>query len=111
LEAIAGEMQDAFVEADEWDELILEWIEKKFPPPAADEEDKRDIRFTAREILERALGYALIPGDPLRQVVATKADEMRVTRRLRRLGYRRDPHRGRSTGQARFWIPVKKLTL
>ena len=103
LEAIAGGMQDAFVEGDEWDEPIQEFIDDKTAvnngtcPP-----------FLLRDVLEH-LGFGFTPGE---KIFATKADEMRAARRLRRLGFRRDPHRSRSTaGRSPVWVPVKKITL
>ena len=110
IEVIAGEMQDDFVEPDVRDEPIAAWIDMKFPTkdaqgqpiPASD----RQIRFTVRQILEGALGFAIVAKDELRSVVATASDEKRVIRRLRRLGYHPDPHRSRTDGQKRFWVPV-----
>ena len=65
------------------------------------------IRFTVRQILEHALGFAINAKDELHPVIATATDEKRVIRRLRRLGYRPDPHRFRADGKTRFWIPVR----
>ena len=83
LEAIAGGMQDAFVEGDEWDEPIQKFIDLKTKAnngicPA----------FTLRDVLQH-IGFGFTPGEAN---CATKADEMRAARRLRRLGFRRDPH-------------------
>jgi predicted P-loop ATPase len=109
IEAIASEMQDAFVEADDWDELIVAWIELTFgKPPEEGKPDQRKIHFTVRQVLEKALGYALVPNPMLRPVVATVSDEKRVIRRLQRLGYRPDPHRRRTALGRRFWVPLKK---
>jgi predicted P-loop ATPase len=101
LESIAAEVQNAFLEDDAWDELIADWTELKAP---------RDMQsgllpFTTRAVL-RALGYGLTPEEGDKRIVATKADEMRVTRCLKRLGYVRDQHprlvRGR---RERLWRP------
>jgi len=101
MEAIAAEVQDEFVEADVRDEPIWDWIDRQFPNP-----EKDPIRFTVRQVLEQALGFGINGKDELRPVIATASDEKRVIRRLRRLGYRPDPHRNRSDGQQRFWIPA-----
>ena len=100
LEAIAGGIQDAFVEADEWDAMILDELDKSFP---LDKDNKRPP-FTLRSVL-KGIGFCFTPGE---KNCATKADEMRAARRLRRLGFRRDPHRSRSAGRAPVWIPVSK---
>lgn len=101
LEAIAAEVQDEFVEPDVRDEAIWDWIERQFPDPI-----KTPIRFTVRQVLEQALGFGVNGKDELRPVIATAADEKRVIRRLRRLGYRPDPQRHRADGKTRFWIPA-----
>jgi len=100
IEAIAAEVQDDFVEPDVRDEPIADWIERTFAVP-------EQIRFTVRQILEHALGFAINAKDELHPVIATATDEKRVIRRLRRLGYRPDPHRFRADGKTRFWIPVR----
>jgi predicted P-loop ATPase len=102
LEAIAGEMQDAFIEGDEWDAMILGVLDTSHPA----NQDGNRSPFTVREVL-RGIGFSFVPGDAN---FASKADEMRVARRLRRLGFRRDPHRNRSNGRAPVWISVRKLT-
>jgi predicted P-loop ATPase len=100
IEAIAGAMQDAFMEADVWDELILDFLESHYPLDGAQREP-----FTRRAVVE-GIGFSYQPGDPK---FPSRADEQRVARRLRRLGYRPDPHRSRSTGRERVWISVKTL--
>jgi predicted P-loop ATPase len=103
IEAIAGEMQDAFVEADEWDGLILDFLDRRFPVKP----DKTRDRFTRRQVVE-GLGFSYVdPGEPR---FPKAADEKRVERRLRRLGFRPDPRRPRSPGggkRERFWIVEK----
>jgi predicted P-loop ATPase len=111
IEAIAAEVQDDFVEPDVRDESIAAWIDLQFPTTDVlgqpiPEAQREKPRFTVRQILERALGFAVDAKDELRSVVATAADEKRVIRRLRRLGYRPDPHRSRADGQQRYWVPV-----
>jgi hypothetical protein len=52
------------------------------------------------------LGYGLSPEEGDKWTVATKADEMRVTRCLKRLGYVRDRHPRLVQGRReRFWRP------
>jgi predicted P-loop ATPase len=101
IEAIASEMQDAFVEADEWDGLILDFLDTGYPRI---QDGTRD-RFTRRAVLE-GIGFSYLDtGDPR---FPTAAHEKRVERRLRRLGFRPDPHRPRSGGRReRFWIVAK----
>jgi putative DNA primase/helicase len=112
IEAIAAEMQDEFVEPDVRDEPIMAWIELEFPTTDAQgqpipEDQRKTPRFTVRQVLERALGLAIDAKDQIRSVVATAADEKRVIRRLRRLGYRPEPHQTKQGGQRfRFWVPV-----
>ena len=109
IEAIAAEVQDDFVEPDIRDEPIADWIEREFPTTDAlgyPIPAPKPVRFTIREVLEHALGFGINPKDELHPVIATAADEKRVIRRLRRLGYRPDPHRARSDGRQRFWIPA-----
>jgi hypothetical protein len=101
LEAIANGIQDGFVESDEWDELIQEFIAHGAAP-----NNGKCPPFTIRSVLGH-LGFGFTPGQAN---FATKADEMRVARRLRRLGFRKDPHRSRANGQIPTWEPVKNLT-
>lgn len=99
LEAIAAEVQDAFLEDDIWDEPIADWIELKAP---RDKQGKL-LPFLTREVL-RGLGYVLSPAEGDKRIVATKAEETRVTRRLKRLGYVRDRHPRFVQGRrGRFW--------
>ena len=101
LEAIAAEVQDAFLEDDTWDGLIADWIERKA---------RRDIQsnllpFSTRAVLQ-GLGYGLSPEEGDKRIVATKADELRVARCLKRLGYVRDRHPRLVQGRReRFWQP------
>jgi predicted P-loop ATPase len=95
LEAIARAVQDSHVEADEWDEKIRGFIGAQAAP-----NNGVCPPFTLRSVLLH-LGFDFIPGQ---MNFARKADEMRAARRLRRLGYRRDPHRVRGTSP--LWIPV-----
>jgi len=100
VEAIAAEMQDAFVEADEWDGLILGVLDQHYPVKP---DGTRD-RFTRREVVE-GIGFSYLdPGEPK---FPKAADEKRVERRLRRLGFCPDPHRSRGTGRSRFWIVAR----
>jgi predicted P-loop ATPase len=101
IEAIAGEMQDAFLEADEWDGLILDFLDRAYPTKP---DGTRD-RFTRRAVVE-GIGFSYLDtGNPQ---FPKAADEKRVERRLRRLGFRPDPHRPRSGGKReRFWIVAR----
>ena len=101
IEAIASEFQDAFMEGDTWDQRIADFLDKDFPLNKSGER----APFTLREVA-RGLGFGFQPGEPN---CATKADEMRIARRLRRLGYHPDPHRRRQNGKLeRPWIAVRK---
>ena len=75
---------------------------------------ERKIRFTVRQVLEQApSGIATDAkddqetGGEFRPPIATAADEKRVIRRLRRLGYRPDPHRTREDGPTAVWVPIR----
>lgn len=97
LEAIAEELQDVYTEEDVWDEDIAKAINGIAP---LDQKGNRPP-FTRRDVL-KAMGFCFIQGEPS---CAKKADEMRAARRLRRLGYERDPHRVRGPGaRVRYWI-------
>jgi putative DNA primase/helicase len=99
LEAIAAEVQNAFLEDDTWDELIANWIELK----AGRDTQSRLLPFSTRAVLQ-GLGYGLSPVEGDKCIVATKADEIRVTRCLKRLGYVRDRHpRLVHRRRERFW--------
>jgi hypothetical protein len=99
LETIAAEVQDAFLEDDTWDELIADWIELKAPR----DEQRRVLPFSTRAVLQ-GLGYALSPKEGDKRTLATKADEIRVARCLKRLGYVRDRHPRFVQGRReRFW--------
>jgi Virulence-associated protein E len=99
LEAIAAEVQDAFLEDDIWDGPIADWIDRKAP---------RDVQgkllpFSTRAVLQ-GLGYGLTPEQGDKRIVATKLDEMRVTRCLKRLRYVRDRNPKLAQGRReRFW--------
>jgi len=101
LEAIAAKVQEAFLEDDTWDELIADWIERI----ARRDEQSNLLPFSTLAVLQ-ALGYGLSPKEQDKRIVATKAEELRVARCLKRLGYVRDRHprlvRGR---RERFWQP------
>jgi hypothetical protein len=57
----------------------------------------------------RGLGYGLSPEEGDKRIVATKADEMRATRCLKRLGFVRDRHPKLEQGRReRFWRPPWK---
>jgi hypothetical protein len=101
IEAIAGEMQDAFVEADEWDGLILDFLDRHCPVKP----DNTREKFTRRQVVE---GLKFDYSDPGAPNFPKAADEKRVERRLRRLGFRPDPHRHRRGGRIeRQWIVAK----
>jgi predicted P-loop ATPase len=101
LEAIAVEVQNAFLEDDTWDELIADWIEVN----AGRDIQSRPLPFSTRAVLQ-GLGYGLSPEEGDKRIVATKADEIRVTRCLKRLGYVRDRHpRLVQRRRERFWRP------
>jgi predicted P-loop ATPase len=102
VEAIAAEVQNNYVESDVKDQSILEWIDTQFKPG--------EERFTVRQVLEEALGYVIDPKDRLgdsTRPIATAADQNRIQRRLRRLGYVAEPHQTRLGGERfRFWVPI-----
>lgn len=100
VENTAAEVQDAYVEFDGFDEKILEFLDNKYP---ANTEGKRRP-FTLPKVAE-GIGFSYRPSD---MNFISKADEMRIARRLRRLGFHPDPHRSRSTGRARFWVSMRK---
>jgi hypothetical protein len=104
LEAIAAAMQEAFLENDIWDELIADWIKHKAPRDSLTESP---LPFSTRAVL-RGLGYGLSPEEGDKRIVATKADEMRATRCLKRLGYVRDRHPRLAQGhRERLWQAKK----
>jgi putative DNA primase/helicase len=87
LEAIAAEVQDAFLGDDIWNELIADWIELK----ALRNEQGEPLPFSTHAVL-RGLGYRLSPKEDDKRIMASKADELRVSPCLKRLGYVRDRH-------------------
>ena len=96
LEAIAGEFQDAYLEEDAWDELILDVLDRICPLT-----NGTRAPFTLRDVL-KGMGFCFIQGEAS---CAKKNDELRAARRLRRLGYQKDPHRTRGAGpRVRYWI-------
>jgi predicted P-loop ATPase len=102
IEAIAGNMQDAYVEDDEWDNLILDFLDRRYP----EKPDGTRSPFTRRAVVE-GIGFSYgVPGAPN---FPTARDEKRVERRLRRLGFRPAPHRPRSGAKReRFWRSIRK---
>jgi predicted P-loop ATPase len=100
LEAIAAEIQAAYAEEDTWDEQILDALDHKFP---IDRNTGARPPFTLHDVL-RGIGFCFIQGEPN---CARKGDEMRAARRLRQLGYQRDPRRTRANGQACMWVASK----
>jgi predicted P-loop ATPase len=99
LEAIAVEVQNAFLEDDTCDELIADWIEVN----AGRDIQSRPLPFSTRAVLQ-GLGYGLSPEEGNKCILAAKADEIRVTRCLKRLGYVRDRHPRLVQGRReRFW--------
>jgi hypothetical protein len=72
IERLANEQQDAFVEADVWEELIAEWLIKRNHAP-----------FTMADLFAKETGIT-----PYRELAATqRADEMRAGRCLIKLGW------------------------
>jgi predicted P-loop ATPase len=111
VEEIARQIQDEYVEGDVIDESILDWIDLAFPAKdrglVLSTEDRK-IRFTVRQIVEHALGFAIDNKDNVEgRRVATAADEKRVIRRLKKLKFRPDPHRSRTDGRMRYWVQAK----
>ena len=101
IEAIAGEMQDTFVEADECDEMILDFLDRDYPVNG----DGTRERFTRHHVVE-GIGFSY--EDPGAPGFPKAADEKRVERRLRRLGFRPDPHRPRNgSKRQRFWVVAR----
>jgi hypothetical protein len=87
------------------DESIEDWIEMAFRPG-------EEIRFTVREILEKALGFAIDAKDRAAdssRPISTPAEEKRVIRSLRKLGYGPEPQVEIDGKRYRFWslIPVE----
>jgi putative DNA primase/helicase len=100
LEAIAGDMQNAFLEEDVWDALIEDWIQHRAP---RDQQTEELLPFTTHAVLW-GIGYGLTPGEEDKPIIATKADQIRAATCLRRLGYRRDRNPRRVQGRReRFW--------
>jgi putative DNA primase/helicase len=103
VEAIAAVLQDAYLEEDGFDEMIVDWLDANAP---RDENCNRPP-FALRPLAE-GLGFSYTPGE---RNSITRTDEMRLARRLRRLGFRPDPRRPRHKGhRARLWVPVQRPT-
>jgi predicted P-loop ATPase len=101
LEAIAAQLQEEYLEPDAWDELIANWIENRAP---RDPQTEKVLPFTTQQVLW-GIGYAMSPDEEDRQVIATKADQMRAASCLKRLGCRREPHARRVQGRReRRWV-------
>jgi predicted P-loop ATPase len=99
LEAVAAEVQNTFLEEDTWDELIADWIDRE----ARRDEQRRLLPFSTRTVL-RGLGYGLSPGEEDKRILATKTEDIRAARCLKRLGYVRDRHPSLVQGRReRFW--------
>ena len=122
LEATASETQAAYAEEDSWDGMVDEWLEQHFPSDPVTGERNLEP-FSIREILED-WGYAFrpyekpLPGAQLASgpimtfiptlTLATKANEARLARCLKRLGFRRNPVRHRRDRVIEYtWIPVQ----
>jgi predicted P-loop ATPase len=104
LEAIAAVVQDAYLEEDGFDEMIVDWLDNNAP---RDKNGKRQP-FALRPLAE-GLGFSYTPGGERNSI--TRRDEMRLAQRLRRLGFRPDPRRHRQNGhRVRLWVPVQKVT-
>lgn len=101
IEAIAGQMQDAFIEPDEWDGLVLAFLDVQFP----EKQDGTRDKFTRRDVIE---GLRFDYSDPGNSKFPKPADENRVERRLRALGFTPEPHRRKQNGKRfRFWIVAR----
>jgi len=114
IEAIARIEQDRFVEQDSWDDTIVHWLifdaprDPKIKRPAHVHRTHLDddiLPFTAKQVLT-GLGFNADPAATERRI--TKADEMRCARRLKRLGFQKDPHRSRDQGRAYLWTLSRK---
>jgi len=100
VEAIAAVVQDAYLEDDGFDEMIVDWLDAKAPC----DKNGNFLPFPLRPLAE-GLGFSYTPGE---RNSITRSDEMRLARRLRRLGFRPDPRRLPQNGhRIRFWIPVQ----
>jgi predicted P-loop ATPase len=107
LEAIAAEMQAAFLEDDILDEPVGNWVAHKAP---RDRQTEKRLPFTTNMVLQ-GLGYALTPphstlnlGINDRRPVAAKAEQNRAAASLKRLGFARDRYPRRVGGhRERFW--------
>lgn len=106
LEAIAAELQNDFLEDDVWDGEIADWIEFQAPR----DKDKKLHPFTTKQVLI-GLGYALAPKEGDKVYVVARADEMRATLCLQRLGYRKDRNQRHVQGRRdRFWTMTEEAT-
>jgi hypothetical protein len=102
IEAIAAAVQDAYLEDDGFDELIINWLTTKARRGANGEL----LPFGLRALAE-GLGFSYTPGE---RNLITRSDEMRLARRLRRLGFRPEPRRPRQDGhRVRLWVRVQQL--
>jgi predicted P-loop ATPase len=108
LETIAALEQESYVEEDIWDGRILEWIEHRAPriDPSGPRDDSNPVAPFTLSALLIGLGFDPDPSADKKRI--SKADEMRAARRLKFLGWERDPHRSRAAGRARLWVQKTK---
>src|SRR5262249_3811601 len=108
LETIAALQQESYVETDIWDGRILEWLEHRAPriDPSGPRDDSNPVAPFTLSALLIGLGFDPDPSADKKRI--SKSDEMRAARRLKFLGWEKDPHRHRATGQAVFWVRMKK---
>jgi putative DNA primase/helicase len=103
VEAIAAVVQDAYLEDDGFDEMIVDWLDAKAPR----DKNGNVLPFPLRPLAE-GLGFSYTPGE---RNSITRSEEMRLARRLRRLGFRPVPRRPRQNGhRVRVWVPVQQST-
>jgi putative DNA primase/helicase len=108
IEMIAAVEQERYVEEDIWDVRILEWIEHRAPRinPSGPRDSSNPVAPFPLSALLIGLGFDPDPSADKKRI--SRSDEMRAARRLKFLGWERDPHRSRASGQARVWVREKK---
>jgi hypothetical protein len=81
--------------------MIVDWLAAKAPR----NENGNVLPFALRPLGE-GLGFSYTPGE---RNLINRSDEMRLARRLRRLGFRPDPRRPRENGhRVRLWVTVQR---